>query len=125
MKYQIKLPKKIELVYTPPFTNDIRRFVKRGSLHPADLEDFKRLLTEDPQLGVIVQGTGGLRKARLKSASSGKRGGFRVCYYYYIIHGQIILLAVYAKNEQDDLSPNERRKFKDIIEKINQETTHE
>lgn len=66
--------------------------------------DFKKSLAENPEQGDVITGTGGIRKIRLKSASKGKSGGFRVCYLN--IEDQLILflLFIYAKNEKENLS---------------------
>lgn len=73
------------------------------------------------KMGDVIQGTGGVRKTRLKSASKGKSGGFRVCYYFHHLKtGKIYLITIYPKNEKDDISPDEKRELKalaDIIKK--------
>ena len=125
MKYLLKTPKKIFINYASSYENDVERFIKRGSLLSADVEAFELELIKEPRLGVVVQGTGGLRKVRLKSATSGKRGGFRVCYYYYVIKSKIVLIAIYGKNEQDDLTQDERRKFRKIIDGLKREDSDE
>lgn len=40
-------------------------------------------LSTDPEAGVIMQGTGGVRKIRWAVEGRGKSGGVRVVYYYY------------------------------------------
>lgn len=40
-------------------------------------------LSVTPEAGVIVPGTGGVRKLRWGVAGSGKRGGARVIYFYH------------------------------------------
>lgn len=44
-------------------------------------------------------------KLRLGIKGQGKRGGFRVCYYYKDV--VVLLLAVYSKSEQEDISIKE------------------
>jgi len=61
----------------------------------------------------MIPGTGGVRKTRLKSASKGKRGGFRVCYYFHDVgSGELYLIALYAKNEQENLTSDEKKELK-------------
>ncbi|MBS4167244.1 hypothetical protein NEOC65_002350 [Neochlamydia sp. AcF65] len=48
-------------------------------------------------------GSGGIRKARLKSTSKGKSGGFRVCYLDTEDRAILVLLSIYSKNEQENL----------------------
>ncbi len=49
-------------------------------------------LTEHPEIGVIVPGSGGVRKLRWRIAGSGKRGGIRVIYYIQWKRDEIWLL---------------------------------
>lgn len=46
----------------------------------------------------------------------GKRGGSRVIYYHFVSASQIALLLIYPKNEQDDLTAEQRKALKSIIE---------
>jgi hypothetical protein len=82
-------------------------------------EEYRRLqmaLVLRPDMGVIVPGSGGLRKVRWAVEGRGKRGGVRVIYYWAILHDKILLLYMYAKNEQDDLTPEQLKVLKQIIE---------
>ena len=49
--------------------------------------------------------------------SHGKRGGSRVIYYHFTAASQIALLLIYPKNEKDDLTADERKVLKQIIER--------
>ncbi len=62
------------------FADKLAGFIKTRKILQKDFDDFKRIIAEHPEIGALIQGTGGIRKIRLKSASGGKRGGFRVCY---------------------------------------------
>lgn len=82
-------------------------------------EEYRRLqmmLILHPDLGAIIPGSGGLRKARWSVQGRGKRGGVRIIYYWAIIHDKILMLYMYAKNEQDDLTPEQLKVLKKIIE---------
>jgi hypothetical protein len=76
------------------------------------LSEIENDLLKNPEAGAIVPGTGGLRKARAAdpSRNKGKRGGFRYMYFYVGQDGQIFLLLIYNKDEQDDLT-NEQKKW--------------
>ena len=78
---------------------------------------FQRQLAERPDLGDVIEGTGGIRKVRVASSGHGKRGGSRVIYYHFTSASQIALLLIYPKNEKDDLSADERKVLKQIIER--------
>jgi mRNA-degrading endonuclease RelE of RelBE toxin-antitoxin system len=83
-------------------------------------DDDYRLLQEtlvaDPQTGDLIQQSGGLRKIRWSIAGRGKRGGVRIIYYWAATHASILMLLIYAKNEQDDLTPQQLRILKRLIE---------
>ena len=83
-----------------------------------DFEDFKKNLTENPEQGDMIPGTGGIRKTRLKSVSKGKRGGFRVCYLNIEDKLILFLLFIYPKNEQENLSQQEKPELKQLSETI-------
>ena len=68
------------------------------------------MIAANPDAGVVIKGTGSLRKIRISLQGRGKRGGGRVVYWYHSTGHPAVLLFVFAKNEAADLSP-ERRKF--------------
>lgn len=82
-------------------------------------DDDLRILELDIMLNLnkypVMQGTGGLRKARFAFGQKGKRGGVRVCYVDFIIQETIYLITVYPKNEKDNLSKAERNEIKKMI----------
>jgi len=82
-------------------------------------EEYRELqsqLIENPKAGSIIQGSGGLRKIRWRSSGRGKRGGSRTIYYWAVAKQQIIMLMIFAKNEKDDLSTEQRKILKKIVE---------
>jgi hypothetical protein len=69
-----------------------------------------------PDAGKIISGSGGLRKIRWSISGHGKRGGIRVIYYWFASLDRILMLFVYSKNEQDDLTPKQLKMLKKIVE---------
>src|SRR3546814_19866708 len=65
-------------------------------------------LSEHPEAGDLVPGSGGCRKLRLGMADKEKRGGIRVIYSGQTAAGMIWLLAVYAKTRRANLRPHVR-----------------
>lgn len=65
----------------------------------------------------VIEGTGGLRKMRFADArrGKGKRGGLRVIYYWWNAGMQFWLYTLYDKDEMSDLSPKERKAFKEML----------
>ena len=72
-------------------------------------------LLEQPEAGDLIRGSGGLRKLRWSVAGSGKRGGIRVIYYLYHRETAYMLFA-YRKNRQEDLSAEQVKLLKQLIE---------
>jgi hypothetical protein len=68
-------------------------------------------VSADPQSGVVIPGTGGVRKLRVAASGRGKRGGARVIYVFGGEDVPVFLLAAFAKNEKSDLSKAERNEL--------------
>lgn len=57
-----------------------------------------------PDAWPVIRGSGGARKARIGRGGQGKRGGARVIYFFNPSPGLLAFIALYAKNEKEDLS---------------------
>ena len=77
---------------------------------------LQKMLVLNPSMGDVIEGTGGIRKIRIAAKGHGKRGGARVIYYHFVSDAVIALLMIYPKNEQQDLTADERRALKAVIE---------
>ena len=66
-------------------------------------------LATNPQAGDLIPGLGGIRKLRFAPSGRGKSGAFRVIHYYAGSNLPILALLIYAKNEQDNISADQRR----------------
>lgn len=75
---------------------------------------LQAVLMANPEAGVVVEGTGGLRKLRFGDPrrSKGKRGGLRVVYYWWSGGPQFWLFTLYDKDEASDLTATQRRAFR-------------
>ena len=83
-------------------------------------EQYRELqlaLVENPILGSLIPGSGGLRKIRWKLPGTGKRGGVRVIYYWAASADQIRMLYVYAKNRQVNLTREQLKQLRRIVER--------
>jgi mRNA-degrading endonuclease RelE of RelBE toxin-antitoxin system len=58
----------------------------------------------------------GLRKVRWAATGRGKRGGVRVIYYWAADREVILMLLIYGKNEQDDLTSEQLRLLKRLVD---------
>ncbi len=65
-----------------------------------------------------MPGTGGFRKLRWHDSKrgKGKRGGLRIIYYYLISDYQVWLVTIYNKEEMIDLSAEEKRRLKQMLQ---------
>lgn len=104
----------LEVVELSSFAADIETL-----LTVDEREAMRNELAMLRQLGTVIRGTGGVRKFRWGAKGKGKRAGIRVIYYYGGDHMPIFLLAVYAKNEKTDLSPNEKSQITKLVATLN------
>ena len=76
-------------------------------------EDEKReridFVAENPLAGDEIPGAGGVREVRFAASGRGKRGGARIIYYYLDETMPLYALLAYAKNDQGDMTPDEKR----------------
>lgn len=79
--------------------------------------ELQELLMARPDAGVLVPGTGGLRKVRFGDAPRGvgKRGGLRVIYFWWEPGRQVWLFTLYAKGEMSDLTETQRAMLRTAI----------
>jgi len=96
----------------------MRAFTRRltSLLSEEEYRQLQLALLETPTLGKVIQDTGGLRKVRWGVAGRGKRGGVRVIYYWARARGEILMLFIYGKDEQDDLTADQRKQLKKALE---------
>jgi hypothetical protein len=78
--------------------------------------ELQNHLAAHPESGKIIPGSGGLRKVRWAARGRGKRGGLRVIYFWWVSRDRISMLFIYAKNEQDDLTPAQLKLLKQALE---------
>jgi mRNA-degrading endonuclease RelE of RelBE toxin-antitoxin system len=77
--------------------------------------ELQNLLLKDPTTGDVIPGSNGLRKIRWKAEGRGKRGGYRVIYYFADSKGCIFLLNMYAKNEASDLEKVQIKQLSSLV----------
>jgi hypothetical protein len=79
---------------------------------------FQNELQANPEKGDIIQGTGGVRKVRMRLPGRGKSGGARVIYLFLEHYARIYLLTLYSKNQQVNLSSDEKKEVRKAVEAI-------
>lgn len=82
-------------------------------------DDEYRLLQEAllrrPAQGDLIEGTGGVRKLRWREEGRGKRGGLRVIYYWHLEREVFLMLFLYRKSEQKDLTADQKRVLAKVV----------
>jgi mRNA-degrading endonuclease RelE of RelBE toxin-antitoxin system len=109
----VNAPAYITVVETGPFIEDARRCLKED-----EREAFIGYIARNPTAGVVIPGTGGVRKVRWRASGRGKRGGARVIYYYHSERIPLFLLTAYSKSRQTDLTPGQRTAMRRITAEI-------
>ncbi len=87
-------------------------------LEDESYRELQNFLLEQPLSGDVIQGTGGLRKLRWSANGKGKKGGIRTIYLYITQKSHIHFLTLYAKNEVSDLTSDEKKILKRIVEEL-------
>ncbi|MAZ46918.1 MAG: toxin HigB-2 [Halobacteriovoraceae bacterium] len=84
---------------------------------------IKNDILENPSRGDVISGTGGVRKFRVsdKSRGKGKRGGFRVLYVDLPKCEKTYLLFLYNKDELENISSDQKKALKKIVEGVKNE----
>jgi len=112
----------LRFIHLAPFD---RKWTDLG-LDDDDLRALQIMIMAGPDRFPVVLDTGGLRKIRFgRRGARGKSGGFRIGFAYFPNNAIVLLITVFAKNEQSDLSGADRRAITRIIELIEQQLEQE
>jgi hypothetical protein len=79
------------------------------------LEHLKAELVSNPEKGDIIIGAAGARKIRMAAEGRGKSGGYRVLYYLRLSLDTILFIDLFAKNEKENLTQDEKKKLAQFI----------
>ncbi len=101
----------MRFVETPVFTAAVTSL-----LSDEEYRQLQLALLIRPEQGVLIRGSGGLRKLRWGARGRGKRGGVRVIYYWHPGEQFLYMLLTYAKSEQDDLTPAQLRVLRRLMQ---------
>jgi len=103
----------ITIAETPPYSRKVEKLL--SSSEKAELISY---LSAHPKSGVLITGTGGVRKLRWTRDSSGKSGGVRIIYYYHSDSMPLYLLTLFAKNEKDNISKEEKAMLAKLVKQL-------
>jgi hypothetical protein len=90
----------LTFIYTEDFLKAIRQLLDEEGLRELENEFLK-----NPETGVVIQATNGLRKARFALFGTGKSGGLRIL--YVLLEQTVYFIWAYPKNKNSTLpQPN-------------------
>lgn len=102
-------------MYTIIETPIFQRMV-RDVMGESELSEFISFISGTPLAGDVIPGTGDLRKVRWSRAGMGKRGGARVIYFNRLAHGEVVLVATYAKAKFDNMPVSVLKMWKEAYD---------
>ena len=91
---------------------------KSYGLNDDDLFELEIMLMQTSKEHPVIQGTGGVRKARFapERLNKGKSGAYRIIYLDMENNEIIVLLVAYSKGTQDNLSATEKAELKQLVD---------
>jgi hypothetical protein len=79
------------------------------------------MVARDPECGVLIEGTGGVRKVRFAVGGRGKSGGVRVVYYFHSDKAPVYLLLAFAKKDRANLTAAQVNALAGLVRKLKAE----
>ncbi len=104
----------LKLIPTPEFSRSVKKLYKKYRLISKDLKILEKELITNPKSGIELGNNSFKVRIPNSSIPAGKRGGFRVVYYYIDTNNKIYLLAIYSKTDIENIS---EKSLSDILEK--------
>jgi hypothetical protein len=108
----------MEIIRTSAYAAALKRLKKLGASSD-DIIAMEDAIAQAPETGVVIRGTNGLRKIRFGYGGRGKSGGGRTIYYVMLDDEAVYLLVAYAKVDKEDITSDEKRLFRTLIEELN------
>jgi len=110
MEYMIEMQTVVE---TPSYLKAAEKLFSAE-----EREAIVAMVSDNPECGDVIHGTGGFRKVRFGREGVGKRGGARIVYILRNENFPVFLVAVYAKNEKPNLTKAERNALAKLADAI-------
>jgi hypothetical protein len=87
-----------------------------GYLTDEEYRQVQLELIRNPEAGVVIRGSGGVRKLRWQARGRGKRGGCRIIYFVRHSEKAFWMLTIYPKNVRDTIPGHLLKKIRQEIE---------
>jgi len=104
----------MQIVRTRRYVKDMRRL----GVSAADMIKLETEIATNPGAGDVIPELMGLRKLRFGFGGRGKRGGGRAIYFLMVSDNVAVMVFAYAKSDQEDLTPDQRRAALDLIKEM-------
>ena len=97
---------------------ETRVFTKQvlAAMDDAEYRLLQQFLLQRPDAGPVLEKSGGLRKLRWARRGMGKRGGWRIIYYWDAGQDVLYLLLMYGKGSQEDLTIDQVKALRKLVE---------
>ncbi len=111
----------LTIKYSTRFLKDAKRLKEKKNFRKIadDIKEIEESLKTGKDQGNLIPGLSGLQifkiRQRNSSTNTGKSGGFRIIYYQMRENNVAIMLTIYSKTEQNNISKEE------ILEILKQE----
>lgn len=76
---------------------------REAYLDDDEYAELQQYMLQNPELGKLVPGSGGVRKMRWRRPGMGKQGGLRIIYYVRYEPNEVWMLALYSKSVNDNI----------------------
>jgi hypothetical protein len=103
----------ITVAETQPFQRKVVQL-----LSDAEKTELIAYLSAHPSAGILIKGTGGIRKLRWARGGRGKSGGVRIIYYFHSHQMPLYLLALFGKNERVNISMEEKNTLARLVRQL-------
>lgn len=100
------------IVETSIFTRLIKELMSDD-----EYKELQEALINRPDMGDLIQGSGGLRKVRWSLEGRGKSSGVRAIYYWVTEDHHIRMVFVYPKGRQENLTKDQIKQLRTIVER--------
>ena len=103
--------------------HEFEKRCKQVGLTEDNIRDIELTILSNPNIGVLMTGSGGVRKFResLEKSSKGKSSGSRVIYVDFAYYEKTFLLTIVLKNESDNLTQSEKNELRKLVKILENE----
>ena len=106
--------------YSPITVAETKLFQRKVDrlLSEDERDELIAYLSIHPNAGIIIKGTGGIRKLRWARSGQGKSSGVRVIYYFHRQEMPLYLLTLFRKNEKANITREEKNILSRLVREL-------